>query len=99
RGVPMGAVEITPGDELVILNRGRGVTAGYPVIATVTGRSLDQLSQTVPGSPVSFQHTTQEEAVLDRKHQTIRLNNTIQRLAPLLIETEFNSPAGHSRQK
>lgn len=54
RGVPVGAVEVPPGDELLILHRGRGVTAGYPVLAVVTSTSLDTLAQVRPGQRVVF---------------------------------------------
>jgi biotin-dependent carboxylase-like uncharacterized protein len=43
RGVPVGAVEVPAGDELLVLHRGRGVTAGYPVLAVVTAASLSRL--------------------------------------------------------
>lgn len=56
RGVPVGAVEVPPGDELLVLHRGRGVTAGYPVLAVVTATSLDALAQARPGDEVTFSH-------------------------------------------
>lgn len=62
RGVPVGAVEVPPGDELLILHRGRGVTAGYPVLAVVTPLSLDDLGQVRPGQHVRFRRTTIELA-------------------------------------
>ena len=49
RGVPIGAVEVPPSGELIILLRGRLVTAGYPVVAVVTTHSLDRLAQLRPG--------------------------------------------------
>lgn len=54
RGVPIGAVEVPPGDELLILHRGRGVTAGYPVLGVVTTTSLDTLGQVRPGQEVKL---------------------------------------------
>ncbi|WP_415976187.1 biotin-dependent carboxyltransferase family protein [Rhodococcus sp. 077-4] len=54
RGVPIGAVEVPTGDELLILHRGRGVTAGYPVLAVVTTIGLDRLGQARPGNKVTF---------------------------------------------
>ncbi|KAB1656328.1 biotin-dependent carboxyltransferase family protein [Pseudoclavibacter chungangensis] len=62
RGVPVGAVEVPPGDELLVLHRGRGVTAGYPVLAVVTPLSLDDLGQVRPGERIRFRHTTVERA-------------------------------------
>ena len=49
RGVPLGAVEVVPDGSLLVLMRGRLVTAGYPVVAVVTTTGLDQLGQLRPG--------------------------------------------------
>jgi 5-oxoprolinase (ATP-hydrolysing) subunit C len=54
RGVPVGAVEVPPTGGIIILLRGRLVTAGYPVIAVVTTPSLDRLGQARPGDSVRF---------------------------------------------
>jgi allophanate hydrolase subunit 2 len=50
RGVPLGAVEIPPSEELIVLLRGRMVTAGYPVIAVATRTSRDTLGQLGPAA-------------------------------------------------
>jgi biotin-dependent carboxylase-like uncharacterized protein len=63
RGVPVGAVEVPAGDELLVLHRGRGVTAGYPVLAVVTATSLSPLGQARPGQTIRFRHRTVAEAV------------------------------------
>ena len=65
RGVPVGAVEVPPGDELLILHRGRGVTAGYPVLGVVTSTSLDTLGQVRPGQSVVFRHVDATQARSD----------------------------------
>ena len=49
-------------EELLVLHRGRGVTAGYPVLAVVTSPSLDVLAQARPGHTVTFRKTTVAEA-------------------------------------
>lgn len=54
RGVPIGAVEVPAGHELLVLHRGRGVTAGYPVLAVVTTTGLDRLGQARAGQRVRF---------------------------------------------
>jgi len=54
RGVPVGAIEAPPGNELLVLHRGRGVTAGYPVLAVVTTTSLNLLAQVRPGQQLAF---------------------------------------------
>lgn len=56
--VPIGAVEIPSPDLVIVLHRGRGVTAGYPVPAVVTRDGLDRLAQISPGESVRFQPTT-----------------------------------------
>jgi biotin-dependent carboxylase-like uncharacterized protein len=63
RGVPVGAVEAPPGNELLVLHRGRGVTAGYPVLAVVTTCGLNTLAQVRPGDGVTFRRVTLEHAL------------------------------------
>ncbi|WP_458115919.1 5-oxoprolinase subunit C family protein [Arthrobacter sp. D2-10] len=58
RGVPVGAIEVPSREELLVLHRGRGVTAGYPVLAVVTRLGLDSLAQARPGDAVRFKPTT-----------------------------------------
>jgi len=74
RGVPVGAVEVPPGDELLVLHRGRGVTAGYPVLAVVTPLSLDDLGQVRPGQKVRFRSTKVERAQEDMRAWRARLD-------------------------
>lgn len=64
RGVPVGAVEVPSREELLVLHRGRGVTAGYPVLAVVTTTGLDVLAQARPGDRVRFRRTTVSEATV-----------------------------------
>jgi len=63
RGVPVGAVEVPAGDELLVLHRGRGVTAGYPVLAVVTATGLSALGQVRPGQTLRFRRRTLDQAV------------------------------------
>ncbi|MFJ2818555.1 biotin-dependent carboxyltransferase family protein [Streptomyces sp. NPDC091279] len=58
RGVPVGAIEAPAGDELLVLMRGRGITAGYPVLAVLTSRALDHAAQLRPGQEIRFCRTT-----------------------------------------
>ena len=55
RGVPLGAVEVVPDGGLIVLMRGRLVTAGYPVVAVVTTAGLDRLGQVRPGDAVRLE--------------------------------------------
>lgn len=63
RGVPVGAIEVPAGEELLVLHRGRGVTAGYPVLAVVTASALSRLGQVRPGQTVRFRRCGTAEAV------------------------------------
>ncbi|MDN3312103.1 allophanate hydrolase [Microbacterium oryzae] len=81
RGVPVGAVEVPPGDELLVLHRGRGVTAGYPVLAVVTSTSLDTLGQARPGTAVVFRRVTAEHAARDARAWRERLDALRDRVA------------------
>lgn len=107
RGVPIGAVEVPPGDELLVLHRGRGVTAGYPVLAVVTPVSLDDLGQVRPGQRVCFRHITVEHAAQDMQEWRLRLEQLRRRvmtiysalgLSDLLgIERSFRNAKGEHR--
>lgn len=81
RGVPVGAVEVPPGDELLVLHRGRGVTAGYPVLAVVTSTSLDTLGQARPETAVTFRHVSLEHAARDARAWRERLDQLRDRVA------------------
>lgn len=71
RGVPVGAVEVPPSGELLVLLRGRLVTAGYPVVAVVTTESLDRLGQVRPGTSVRFALCDVETAHELLRHQVV----------------------------
>jgi 5-oxoprolinase (ATP-hydrolysing) subunit C len=63
RGVPVGAVELPPSGGVIVLMRGRLVTAGYPVVAVATTTALDRLAQLRPGDALTLRLTTIEAAV------------------------------------
>jgi 5-oxoprolinase (ATP-hydrolysing) subunit C len=73
RGVPIGAVEVPDGDEILVLHRGRGVTAGYPVLAVATSVGLSRLGQARPGDRVRFRHVACGAAVADYRRQQAHL--------------------------
>lgn len=62
RGVPIGAVEVPPTGGIIILLRGRLVTAGYPVVAVATSESLDLLGQVRPGDDIKMSFCDVESA-------------------------------------
>ena len=87
RGVPVGAIEVPSREELLVLHRGRGVTAGYPVLAVVTSRSLDVLAQVRPGHTITFRKTTVADATATHRAACLeldRLRSTIQTVLGLL---------------
>lgn len=75
RGVPVGAIEVPSREELLVLHRGRGVTAGYPVLAVVTSRSLDVLAQARPGHTIIFRRTTVPDATAKYRAALRELEN------------------------
>jgi biotin-dependent carboxylase-like uncharacterized protein len=87
RGVPVGAIEVPSREELLVLHRGRGVTAGYPVMAVVTSRSLDALAQARPGHTITFRKTTVAHATATYREACLeldRLRGTIDTIFHLL---------------
>jgi biotin-dependent carboxylase-like uncharacterized protein len=69
RGVPIGAVEVPPTDGLLVLLRGRLVTAGYPVLGVATTVATDRLAQARPGDRIRFRPCTSAEAVADARRE------------------------------
>jgi biotin-dependent carboxylase-like uncharacterized protein len=69
RGVPVGAVEVPPADELIVLLRGRPVTAGYPVVAVATRVAQGQLGQVRPGHTIRFRRRSLDDAVAAYRQQ------------------------------
>jgi len=63
RGVPVGAIEVTPSGELLVLQRGRPVTAGYPVPAVATSVAQSALGQAGPGDVLRFRRQSLSDAV------------------------------------
>lgn len=93
RGVPMGAVEVPAGDELLILHRGRGVTAGYPVLAVVTATGLSRLGQARPGQSVEFVRVSLAEAVAAARAEQAAIDGLTRRVARLLAAHGLRIPS------
>jgi biotin-dependent carboxylase-like uncharacterized protein len=73
RGVPIGAVEVPPTDGLLVLLRGRLVTAGYPVLGVATTVATDRLAQARPGDRIRFRLCTTADAVADARREAADL--------------------------
>ena len=97
RGVPVGAVEVPPGDELLVLHRGRGVTAGYPVLAVVTSTSLDALGQARPGQKVQFRQVDVHRASDNARAWRVRLDSLRERVANVYEAIAEGELAQHAR--
>lgn len=93
RGVPVGAIEVPSREELLVLHRGRGVTAGYPVLAVVTSRSLDVLAQARPGDRVRFRKTTVTEATARHRAAIIELQSLRTAVNTVFALLGIGSPA------
>lgn len=81
RAVPIGAVEAPPGDELLVLHRGRSVTAGYPVLGVVASTSLDTLAQVRPGQRVRLQRIGVHAAIALKRTRQQRVLALARRVA------------------
>ncbi|WP_077618289.1 biotin-dependent carboxyltransferase family protein [Bacillus sinesaloumensis] len=62
RGVAIGAVQVVPSGQPIILHRGRTLTAGYPVVGTVASTDLGLVGQARPGDEINFTYISVEEA-------------------------------------
>lgn len=63
RGVPLGAVEVPPAGGLIALQRGRPMTAGYPVAVVVARASHHLLAQVRPGDDVRLRLVDRADAL------------------------------------
>jgi 5-oxoprolinase (ATP-hydrolysing) subunit C len=80
RGVPVGAVEVPPSGELLVLQRGRPVTAGYPVVAVAARTASPLLAQAMPGRQLRLRFRDISEAVADYRTQQHRIRETARRV-------------------
>ncbi len=58
----LGAIQVPPGGEPIVMLADHPVTGGYPVIATVILADLDLIAQPRPGSVARFQYVDAEDA-------------------------------------
>ena len=98
RGVPVGAVEVPAGGELLVLHRGRGVTAGYPVLAVVTATGLSALGQVRPGQNIRFRRRSVDQAVTAYRAQRNTLHALRERVRTVfdavgIPEFDLHNPA------
>lgn len=94
RGVPVGAIEVPSPDGLLVLHRGRGVTAGYPVLAVVTAVGLDAIAQIQPGQHLRFRRVSIEDARDRHLQRHARLQELRRICLDLLHVHGVNSASG-----
>jgi len=63
-GISLGAVQIPPDGQPIILLQDRQTIGGYPKLGAVTPRSLDALAQRMPGRDIRFRSIALYEAQL-----------------------------------
>jgi antagonist of KipI len=76
-GTAMGALQVLPNDQPILLMADRQTTGGYPKIAVVISADLRLAGQLMPGDTVEFKTTTLSEALAAMKAQSHELNQAI----------------------
>ncbi|HDS1819949.1 TPA: biotin-dependent carboxyltransferase [Pseudomonas putida] len=61
-GIPLGAVQVPPDGQPIVLLNDRQTIGGYPRLGALTPLALAQLAQCLPGAAVRFRAVVQEEA-------------------------------------
>ena len=73
-GVCVGSIQIVPSGNPIIIMKGRGGTAGYPIIAVVASIDIGRLSQARPGEMVRFTRISVDEAIRKYRERFGRFN-------------------------
>ncbi|MBK4990126.1 biotin-dependent carboxyltransferase family protein [Pseudomonas sp. S36] len=61
-GIPLGAVQVPPDGQPIVLLNDRQTIGGYPRLGALTPLALAQLAQCMPGAGVRFRPVVQDEA-------------------------------------
>ncbi|QRI87677.1 biotin-dependent carboxyltransferase [Pseudomonas putida] len=61
-GIPLGAVQVPPDGQSIVLLNDRQTIGGYPRLGALTPLALAQLAQCMPGASVRFRAVVQDEA-------------------------------------
>ncbi|MFF7107584.1 biotin-dependent carboxyltransferase family protein [Pseudomonas sichuanensis] len=61
-GIPLGAVQVPPDGQPIVLLNDRQTIGGYPRLGALTPLALAQLAQCMPGALVRFRAVVQDEA-------------------------------------
>ena len=74
-GIALGAVQVPPDGQPIVLLNDRQTIGGYPRLGALTPLSLAQLAQCLPGQRVTLRPTTQEVAQRQQVQWMQRLNS------------------------
>jgi len=76
-GTAMGALQVPPDEQPILLMADRQTTGGYPKIAVVISTDLHLAGQLMPGDTISFRMTTPAEAQVALKAEWNELDRAI----------------------
>lgn len=76
-GTAMGALQVPPDEQPILLMADRQTTGGYPKIAVVISADLHLAGQLMPGDTVAFRTTTLPEAQAAMKAQCKELDEAL----------------------
>ena len=62
QGIPLGAIQVPPDGQPIVLLNDRQTIGGYPRLGALTPLSLARLAQCLPGSEVRLAPVVQETA-------------------------------------
>jgi biotin-dependent carboxylase-like uncharacterized protein len=66
-GIPLGAVQVPPDGQPIILLNDRQTIGGYPRLGALTPEAVARLAQCLPGQTVHLTPTTQDSALLAQR--------------------------------
>ncbi|MHC6226815.1 5-oxoprolinase subunit C family protein [Pseudomonas sp. X10] len=73
-GIPLGAVQVPPDGQPIVLLNDRQTIGGYPRLGALTPLALAQLAQCLPGTVVRFRAVVQELAWQEQQDYLTRWN-------------------------
>jgi biotin-dependent carboxylase-like uncharacterized protein len=76
-GIPLGAIQVPPDGQPIILLNDRQTIGGYPRLGALTPLSLARLAQKLPGSVVRLRAVVQETAHKEQVHALDQLHRTL----------------------
>ena len=76
-GTAMGAIQVPPNGQPILLMADAPTTGGYPKLAVVISADLPQAAQLQPGDTVTFRITTLAEAETALAHQWRQMNKVL----------------------